>query len=522
MQLYRVIFATIVMLALGAHTAVAQVSCLPIERIDVRGTSLLSAAEVSAAIAPYEGRCLGIPQINAALEAITFSYVDKGYITTRAYLPEQNLADRVLDIRVVEGKLSAIRFNGEPRKLWQAIVFPDMIGRTANLREIEQGLERIRAMPSYSAEMEVSAGAAEGESILDVTAQAEKRWSARLGASNHGSPNSGTYLSTLDLSYDHLLGMNESWALNLSRGVSTFPFSFEEGPEANYSIGTTARFPYGPWLLKATYKYSAYNTDHLGPITTIGTDGWTHSADLTLSRVITRGQDSKTTLSAQLARRDVVNRIAEITILASSRVITTTRIDLEHERTVLGGKFTARVGVERGLDFLGAEVFSEQPDGQPNAQFTLVDFGLKYQHTWETGIGNIGYNGAIKGQWGFDKLYGAQQFALGGISTLRGAKGSVVAGNSGVLWRNELSWSPNITLPTTFGKIQLYGALDLGYIHRDVDLGIAGGGALGSAVGVRTIGGMISADIAWHQVLLVPNGVSAPDGILLLSVSARY
>lgn len=506
----------------SAGGAYAQVFCLPIDRIDVRGVSLLTVSEISEAIAPFEGRCLGLPQINAALEAVTFSYVDKGYILARAYLPEQDIADGVLEISVVEGKLAAITFDGETRRIWQNVVFPGLVGRSANLREIEQGLDMIRSMPAYDAEMEINAGAAEGETVLDIVTQSERPWTARIGASNQGNPGAGEYLSTVDITYDQLFGVNDSWVLNLSRGVETYPFAFDDGGAASHSAGLNVRLPYGPWQLEGTYKFSNYRTDTLGPITTIGTDGWTHTLGLELTRILHRNQNSKTSIIAGLNRRENVNRIAEITIISSSRVLTTARIDLEHERTLWGGKLDAAIGVEQGLRFLGAEDASAQPAGQPDAQFTLLDFSLNYHRSWALENNTLSYTGEIRGQWGFDKLYGAQQFSLGGLSTLRGTNKSIVAGNSGILWRNELAWSPEITLPESFGIIQLYGAVDLGYIHPEVANNVTGGEAIGSAVGVRTLGGTVSFDLGWHQVLRVPNGGAPPAGILFASVSAHF
>ncbi|MGK6670264.1 POTRA domain-containing protein [Pseudomonas aeruginosa] len=37
-------------------------------------------------LAPYQGRCLGVGQLNALLKAVTDHYLDRGYVTTRAYL----------------------------------------------------------------------------------------------------------------------------------------------------------------------------------------------------------------------------------------------------------------------------------------------------------------------------------------------------------------------------------------------------------------------------------------------------
>ncbi len=536
--------------ALLASSAQAQINCIPIDTIDVTGITLLSAAEVDAALAPYRGQCLDIEGINGALEAVTFLYVDKGYVTARAYLPEQNIADRSLEITVVEGELSAVRFNGETRPIWQGIVFPGLAGKSANLREIEQGLEIIRGMPAYNATMEITAGEQEGQSILEVTATAERPWTARISADNQGTPGSGQYQGTINLTYDHLLGLNESWALNLSRGTEEYPFSSDTGGAASENIGASVRFPYGRWSFETSYQYSGYETDTLGPISTIGTDGWTETASFNLSRVMHRNQISKTTLSSTIERRENVNRIADIKINASSRTLASARIDLEHEREFLGGSLTAELGYEQGLDAFGAEVAPDPLVG-PDAQFQLADFGLNFFRPWQTGIGRISYSGTLRGQYSEDDLYGNYQFGVGGFSSVRGVNRGAVdlppdpedpdatakrdigffRGDSGAYWRNDLIWSPDIDLPEVFGGLQAYAGLDVGI--ADVAGSDFSPTLVGSAVGLRLSGGRVSADFSWQQLLRGPENFDdpnspadgefvLPDGIFVASISARF
>lgn len=514
-------------LLLSANAVQAQVNCVPIDVINVSGATLLSDMAVDSALVPFRGQCLDIDGINGALEAITFLYVDRGYVTARAYLPEQDIADRSLDITVVEGELAAVRFNGEDRPVWQSLVFPSLVGKPANLREIEQGLEIIRGMPAYTATMEISAGEEEGQSVLEVTATADKPWTARIGMNNQGTEGRGEYQGTVDLTYDHLLGLNESWALNYSRGTETYPFSRDTGGALSENIGGSVRFPYGRWMLTGNYRYSYYETDTLGPITTIGTDGWTHTADIGLSRVMHRNQNSKTTLSGTIAYRENVNRIAEIKINASSRILSSARIDLEQERSILGGSLSMRVGYEQGLEAFGAEKATDPLVG-PDPQFQLGDFELSYFRPWQVGGGQLSYTGLLRGQASEDDLYGAYQLTLGGLSSVRGAKtldfdgddAGLFAGSTGAVWRNDFAWTLNAGRTDWFGSLQPYAAFDAGAVEVDGDDDVSP--LVGAAIGFRTVGGRISMDFGYQQVLRMPNDATPPDGIFVASLSARF
>ncbi|MDV0916573.1 POTRA domain-containing protein, partial [Enterobacter asburiae] len=76
-----------------------------------------------------------------------------GYITSRAFLTEQDLSGGQLNIVVLEGRLEAIRLEGEtPRMLKMA--FPGRVGGILNLRDIEQGMEQINRLRSEPVQIE--------------------------------------------------------------------------------------------------------------------------------------------------------------------------------------------------------------------------------------------------------------------------------------------------------------------------------------------------------------------------------
>ncbi|WP_273724685.1 POTRA domain-containing protein, partial [Bartonella sp. AU18XJBT] len=78
-----------------------QKNCLLIKSIEFVGAQLISHTDLHEAISLWEGRCLGIAEINKVLKAVTKLYMKRGYIAVRAYLPEQDLSGGHLKIVVV-------------------------------------------------------------------------------------------------------------------------------------------------------------------------------------------------------------------------------------------------------------------------------------------------------------------------------------------------------------------------------------------------------------------------------------
>jgi len=76
-----------------------------IRQIEVFGITRLSQKQVRGIIQPYENKALSLSDINLLLESLTRAYVKKGYVTTRVYLPRQDIGKGVLRLQVVEGTL---------------------------------------------------------------------------------------------------------------------------------------------------------------------------------------------------------------------------------------------------------------------------------------------------------------------------------------------------------------------------------------------------------------------------------
>lgn len=65
--------------------------CIDVRRIELSGVTLLGSSVQDRLIWPYQEQCLTAAQLNLILQDITHAYLERGYVTTRAYLPAQEL-----------------------------------------------------------------------------------------------------------------------------------------------------------------------------------------------------------------------------------------------------------------------------------------------------------------------------------------------------------------------------------------------------------------------------------------------
>ena len=80
--------------------------------IRVTGSTVFSAKELEQLTAPYVGRDVTTEDLSALRQALTLKYVNAGYINSGALLPDQTVAEGVIEYRIVEGRLSDISVTG--------------------------------------------------------------------------------------------------------------------------------------------------------------------------------------------------------------------------------------------------------------------------------------------------------------------------------------------------------------------------------------------------------------------------
>ncbi|EED9465096.1 ShlB/FhaC/HecB family hemolysin secretion/activation protein, partial [Salmonella enterica subsp. enterica] len=164
--------------------------CFMISHIDIDGATKLSATASAKLTAPWVNQCLNIPRLTELTNAISDWYISRGYITSRAFLTEQDLSSGMLHIAVLEGKLQQIRLEGVPSRTL-LMTFPGMEGKILNLRDIEQGMEQLNRVRQTPVEIEILPGSQQGFSIVNLTATPEFPLAASVSFDNSGQKSTG-------------------------------------------------------------------------------------------------------------------------------------------------------------------------------------------------------------------------------------------------------------------------------------------------------------------------------------------
>jgi len=462
----------------------ATARCRSIRVVDVEGVRRLPLRQQRALTRGYEGRCLAASDIERLLGDITKAYIERGYAATRAYLPAQDLTTGTLRIVVIEGRVSGIEVRGKPGSVNTANAFPGVVGKPLNLRDLEQGVDQINRLASNRATLDLQPGAEPGDTQAVVTNVPTRRLRGTFNADNLGSRSTGQVQAGLTASLEGVLGLNE--LLSVTRRQSA-PFNDEDRARSS-SETYFVSVPLGYATFSAGVTDSRYRTLLR---TASGTDlelrGTSNNVFASLDYVLMRNRTDQVVATAAMTRKDNKNYVAGQLLDVGSRRLTVLDLDLRGQTSRFGGFVTAGIGLSQGIGLFHAlEEPANLPEAAPVARFTKIRASLSYFNGFAIGRQRVELSSALAAQYAFDTLYGSEQFAVGGVYSVRGFRETTLANDNGWYMRNEIG-AP-LALGGLWGAplvIRPYVGLDVGRVEghtRDTLQGTLAGGALGGSI----------------------------------------
>lgn len=476
--------------------------CFTINRVVLDGSTLINQRQQQTLFAPWQDQCLDMSRLQQLTDTVSDWYISRGYITSRAFLTEQNLRSGELHLAILEGRLEKIHMDGAPQRELKT-TFPGLEGNILNLRDIEQGMEQINRTRATPVQIEILPGDKQGWSIVHLTATPEFPLSASVSFDNSGQKSTGTGQINAGLTGNNLLGLADRWFVSGGRSSA-----FSNSKDAqNFAAGVSV--PYGYTLFDYSYSWNNY-------LSTIDNNGyrWRSTGDtethrVNLSHVLFRNGNIKTGISLGLSHRINHNYLDDVLLQSSSRKLTSLLFGLNHTQKIFGGVATFNPTFSRGMPWLEADSDGSKNGDLPKAQFRKWSLNASFQRPVAE---NMWWLSSFYGQWSPDRLYGSERLTLGGESSVRGFKEQYISGDNGGYWRNELNYLL-FTLPG-IGQVSALAALDGGWLHADRLDPYASGTLWGTAVGLSMANRWLSTSLTAGMPLAYPDWLG-PDHLTI-------
>ncbi|MGW1371429.1 ShlB/FhaC/HecB family hemolysin secretion/activation protein, partial [Providencia hangzhouensis] len=443
--------------------------CFSVDHIKLVGTTVLSTKIQSQLTEPYLAHCINFSDIQNVAKHITNYYIEQGYITSQALIPEQDLSSRELILQVIEGHIETIEIDNSPERLVHQI-FPSQQGKILNLRDIEQGLEQLNRLSSAKYTIDIQPGSQNGYSRIIIHQQG-KKWpiTGQLNLDNSGMKATGKQLFTVSLTIDSPLGLGEQWSASANTDMDGSPSHHNRYVVANTSI------PYGYW----SFRYQFYRNNTLQPFIASGHpyryEGQNTNQQFDITRLMYRDGEQRFSLQGSVKHKRAQTQLADQTLTISSPTLTSLNISPQYSTTLGQGYFTFNPAAEWGISAFGASPDTLAKDS-PRSHYRKFSLSSSYQYFFPNGLT---YLTSFYGQYSPDNLYGIERLSIGGQYSVRGYHEQSLSGNRGGYWRNEINKD---IANTAIGQLRFIGALDYGFISSDkyeIEHSTLAGGAVG-------------------------------------------
>ncbi|MUG97315.1 BamA/TamA family outer membrane protein [Scytonema sp. UIC 10036] len=407
---------------------------------------------------------LTFAQLLQARSAITNYYIKKEYITSGALIPEQTIAPKggVVRIQIVEGSIEEIRVIGTRRLNQNYIRSRVALGTKKPLNrkrlldalrvlQIPQNYQQYSLIESLSAEL--SAGSRFGSNLLEVKIKEARSFHTFVNLDNNRSPSVGSFQRGIELREDNLLGIGDSLSgvYTNTDGSDKFDFSYV--------------VPLSPRNTTLTLSYNTTSSNIIEePFDVLDISSESREYRITLSHPIILTPTQELTLGLTGSHQQIETSlgfkdIGSFPLSPGSDNQGRTRITALRffQQWIQRGDRSAlalRSQFNFGLDALDATINKVEPDGQ--------FFAWRGQAQWVRSFAKdtlLVLRGDI--QVSDRRLVPSEQFALGGLSSVRGYRQDALISDNGFFGSVEARL-PILRIPRVRGLLQVAPFVDFG------------------------------------------------------------
>ena len=399
-------------------------------KINFQGNTEISSRELEVLAREIEGKEIYFSDLIDFTVKVSRYYQSKGYLTSYAFVPEQQIKGGVVTIKIFESRnikpgISGHRWANEwflrnivmgKRGLREGDVF--------NSRPLQWALKETNNDTTYiRTQTKVSKLKDTEETAVTLDVQDRFPLKLDLGVDNFGRDNTGRERFTATLGSQNLTGYGDKiYGGTVLSENST-------GVIAGYSV------PLSPYGTRLGYDFSYSDAYPGGPLKYLDIKGTSISHFISVTQPLVRTTKDDWTFKIGY---DFFHTDSEIRLpppvggTLSDYNLRVLRTSFYGQHDDNSGRWFGNLGLDWGMDAFGAS--GKLPDGT-TAEFTkfLAGAARVQKLPWNT-IGILRANGQYSG----DKLYPAEKFQIGGAFNLRGYEPAILIGDYGVSGTAEL------------------------------------------------------------------------------------
>jgi hemolysin activation/secretion protein len=433
-----------------------------VARFELRGNQLLDSATLQAALSQYQGRTLGLADLQRAAAAVAEAYARAGWLA-RVYLPPQDITEGVILLQVDEARFgkvlldkpaSGLRFDSD--RATAMIAAQQAGGAPLRLPALDRGLLLLSDLPGISSTGSLVAGSQPGETDLLIKLADAPLLLGDASADNSGSRSTGAERVNAGLRLNGPLGLGDALdgQLSHSRGhdyvrlAGSAPLGLQ-----GWRAGANA----------STMRYRLVGAD----FAVLNAKGESSTWGLDASLAALRSRERNLSVQFSIERKDFRNEAnGSVGSDYRSRIASASVSGNLFDDWGGGGANGGGLLLSQGsLNLQGSPNFAADANGpKTHGSFTKLRYSFSRQQVL---AGRLTFFAAIAGQTSDRNLDSSEKFYLGGAQGVRAYPSSEAGGARGHLINLEL----RAQLPADLRGVLFY---DRGQVLINVDNSFAG------------------------------------------------
>ncbi|MDM0074835.1 ShlB/FhaC/HecB family hemolysin secretion/activation protein [Variovorax sp. J2P1-59] len=429
---FRSWFVHLLMAGCAAFMAIDGAAQTPpsfeIKRIRVDGDSLLDAAHIDALLAPFIGANKTLIDVQAAREALLAEYARRGWGAVEVLVPEQEVRDGEVVVRVIEARVSQVRVTGNEhfdtaniRRSLPAV----QEGQAPNTRALAAQLRLANTNPLKQTTAVLQPGAEAGSVDVEARVSDQRPYRFSIGLDNTGNPETGNLRLGLGFQHANVFGLDHVLSLQYVTAPydddNTHRLSAIPGDDVRI-WGAAYRIPL-PALgdsIEFTAGYANVNSGVVQGIFNVTGAGRIYGARYNFGLQGTPWLEHQ--LSLGIEKRDYDNRVFAV----GSGV----ELVPDYSLQPIGVTYSGLLRAPQGEGSFSAGLVRNLPGGSQGdqaafdavrrgaeADYTLLRASASYTHALPS---DFQARVRFAGQYTSDVLLPGEQFGIGGMDSLRG------------------------------------------------------------------------------------------------------
>ncbi|MFK5971151.1 MAG: ShlB/FhaC/HecB family hemolysin secretion/activation protein [Candidatus Marithrix sp.] len=460
---------------------------IEVKKFIFEGNSKVTDAKLTEMAQNYQNKTITAEQLQRFKNEITTHYVKNGYINSGAIIPDQQVSDGIITIKIIEGKLSKIEVSGNER-LRKSYITDRLQDNEGTVLDIDKLQERLQILQQDQRLSQINAelgpGVKLGEGILKLNVKEATFYDAIFTFNNHRSPSVGSYRGQLELNHRNVTGLfGEGFGDSFY-----FRYGLTKGLD-DYSVRYEFPLAHNTWLSINADRSDAEVVEYPFSMLNIESEAKTFAMTLRHSLAMFKKPSQSLDLSLRVEKRTSQTFLGpEIPMPFSfspgvgedgKSKLSVIRFSQDWIKRSPYDVIAARSSFNFGIDAFDSTI---NEDGLPDSKF-FTWLG-QFQYVRRLNFDVLKFDRLKRSQiifrtdfqWAKEDLLPLEKLSIGGATTVRGYRENFLTRDNGVI--SSLEWRIPVTkLPVKYisktpedGEIQIAPFIDYGRSwNTDID-----------------------------------------------------